>query len=179
MHSVHGLDQSDLNSGELLCPTTLYLHPWAYWLHLLAIHCHCRSFALKLVTTSEPCLMRVHAPVSQWSTTAHSSMLMLPSTTVHGPNVITLELQGFAHSMAMYIYCHLLHISNQLRNIMLSTAFTSNNSVHLSNAVMVMLEDDDYHHSTEQCSFVCPNCDGDITIDEHQEMGLCSTCYGH
>lgn len=37
--------------------------------------------------------------------------------------------------------------------------------------------EEEYDRLSSNASHCCPNCDGDITIGEHEDAGMCNTCY--
>lgn len=46
---------------------------------------------------------------------------------------------------------------------------------HAAQSTPVILTDEIGGHTP--ASFVCPNCDGEITVEEHDTMGICGDCY--
>lgn len=36
---------------------------------------------------------------------------------------------------------------------------------------------EDVERVSQECSFVCPNCDGPILVGEHEACGICTDCY--
>ena len=56
-------------------------------------------------------------------------------------------------------------------------------SLHCSHSVslpimsMLTFDQDECDSLSISASHNCPNCDGDITIGEHQATGVCTDCY--
>ncbi len=51
--------------------------------------------------------------------------------------------------------------------------------VYATNLALSMdsLSDDDVASMNAQASHSCPNCDGGITVAEHEHLGVCNGCY--
>jgi hypothetical protein len=56
-------------------------------------------------------------------------------------------------------------------------SFLDTHSLALPVLSMLCVSDDEYDRLSSSASHCCPNCDDDITVHEHEYMGVCSPCY--
>lgn len=55
--------------------------------------------------------------------------------------------------------------------------FLDMHSLNLPSSLMHSFSDDESDRLASAASHVCPNCDGAISNDEHEHLGVCGGCY--
>lgn len=55
--------------------------------------------------------------------------------------------------------------------------FLDTHSLNLPALAMLSTSDEEFERMSTSASHVCPNCDGDITLAEHEYLGVCDSCY--
>lgn len=56
-------------------------------------------------------------------------------------------------------------------------SFLDSHALHLPVMTMVTQSVDELEALSMSASHCCPNCDGELTIGEHQACGICTDCY--
>lgn len=56
-------------------------------------------------------------------------------------------------------------------------SLANTHTVSLPIMSMLSLDQDEMDSLSTLASHSCPNCDGDITLGEHQAAGVCTDCY--